>query len=299
MYMKINTRLVIALIIILSLTLSILVGCDQVLDIFGAFNSPSDLEIHMIDVGQGESILIVTPNDKTILIDAGESSQGKKVKSYLRKNYISKIDLLIGSHPHADHIGGLAEIINNFEIGQIIMPEKLHTTVTFEKLLSTIESKGLAISPPPVGNVIEFDTDINLHFLGPLKDYGDNLNLWSLVFRLDYKNNSFLFTGDMEELAETDLINTYGMVDLNADVLNIGHHGSSTSTTQEFLNHVNPEIALISLGKDNSYGHPHKEVMERLMASDILIYRTDLQGTVVIISDGYEIWSNQAPVNSQ
>lgn len=255
------------------------------------------LSIHMIDVGQGESILIVTPNNKTILIDAGEVSQGRRVKSYLRKNQINKIDLLIGTHPHSDHIGGLAEIINNFEVEKIIMPKKLHTSATFEKLLTTIQSKGLKVNSPQNDDVIEFDTDISLHFLGPVKDYGDNLNLWSIVFRLDYKDKSFLFTGDTEQESEIDLMNTYNKKDLRANVLNIAHHGSNTSTSQQFLDIVAPEIALISLGGDNPYGHPHREVMQRLEESEVLIYRTDLQQTVVLLSDGIEIWSHLAPIN--
>lgn len=273
---------------ILFLILSMLIGCDQASDV---------LTIHMIDVGQGESILISTPNNKTILIDAGEASQGKKVKSYLLKHGIDKIDLLIGTHPHTDHIGGLPEIINNFEVKKIIMPKKLHTSATFEKLLTAIESKKLTINSPKPNSIIEFDRDIKLHFLGPIRDYGDNLNLWSVVFRLDYKNKSFLFTGDMEHEAEMDLINTYSMDDLGANVLNVGHHGSDSSTTQQFLDCVNPEIALISLGSNNPYNHPHEEVITRLVQSEVLIYRTDLQQTVVIYSDGESIWSHQAPVN--
>lgn len=288
--MKNNIKIIFVLIIILSLTLSIFVGCNRIPDV---------LSIHMIDVGQGESILIITPNNKTILIDAGEASQGKKVKSYLLRHRVNKIDLLIGTHPHTDHIGGLSEIVNNFNIKKIIMPQKLHTGTTFEKLLTAIESNDLVIDTPRPNSIIEFDKDINLHFLGPVRDYGDNLNLWSIVFRLDYKNKSFLFTGDMEREAEMDLINTYSKNDLNANVLNVGHHGSNASTTQQFLNYVSPEIALISLGSNNPYNHPHKEVITRLEQSGAFIYRTDLQQTVVIFSDGKSIWSHQIPINEK
>lgn len=288
--MKINIRSAVTFIIILSLALSIFIGCNRTSDV---------LSIHMIDVGQGESILIITPDNKTILIDAGEASQGKKVKSYLLRHRVDKIDLLIGTHPHTDHIGGLPEIVNNFEIDKIIMPQKLHTSATFEKLLIAIKSKGLTISPPQPNNTVEFGKDIKLHFLGPIRDYGDNLNLWSVVFRLDYKNKSFLFTGDMEREAEIDLMDTYNMNDLNANVLNVGHHGSNTSTTRQFLDYVRPEIALISSGENNAYGHPHKEIITRLEEFGAFIYRTDLQQTVVIFSDGETIWSNQAPINQK
>lgn len=288
--MKVNIRFVAVFVVVLSLITFMLSGCSRDSDV---------LSIHMIDVGQGESILIITPNNKTILIDAGEAPQGKKVKSYLLKHKVNKIDLLIATHPHSDHIGGLPEIINNFRVEKIVMPQKLHTSATFEKLLIAIKSKGLTISPPQPNSIVEFGNDIKLHFLGPVKDYGDNLNLWSVVFRLDYKNNSFLFTGDMESQAEIDLIDIYGMDGLNADVLNIGHHGSNSSTTQQFLDHVNPEVALISLGSNNLYGHPHEEVITRLEKSGAFIYRTDLQHTVVILSDGESIWSHQAPVNQK
>jgi len=257
------------------------------------------LSIHMIDVGQGQSILIVTPNNKTILIDAGEQSEGRRVKAYLIKNQIKKIDLLIGTHPHSDHIGGLPEIINRFEVDKIVMSKKFHTSVTFEKLLNTIESKGLTVSTPKLNNFIEFDEDIKLHFLGPIKDYGDNLNLWSIVFRLDYKDKSFLFTGDTEIESEIDLIDTYGKQYLETNVLNVGHHGSNTSTSDQFLYYTSPEIALISLGSNNSYGHPHKEVIDRLEQANACIYRTDLDGSIVLLSDGIEIWSNQAPFNQK
>ncbi len=286
--MKINIKSIAMFIIMLFLILFVAIGCNQ---------APDALSIHMIDVGQGESILIVTPDDKTILVDAGEISQGKKVKSYLLKHGIQKINLLIGTHPHTDHIGGIPEIINNFEIDKIIMPRKHHTSATFEKLLIAIKSNGLTISPLTPNSTIEFTEDIKLHFLGPVRDYGDNLNLWSVVFRLDYKNKSFLFTGDMEYEAEMDLINTYNADDLTANVLNVGHHGSNTSTTQQFLDCVNPEIALISSGKDNIYEHPHKDIIARLNEFGTFIYRTDLQQTVVIFSDGESIWSHQAPVN--
>lgn len=282
---------IILLTLLLVLTSLIMVACD---DVTAGF-----LSVHMIDVDQGQSILIITPNNKTILIDAGESSEGRKVKTYLIKNQIQKIDLLIATHPHADHIGGLSEIINNFEVEKVIMPKKIHTSATFEKLLSTIEENGLKISSPPIGTTIDFDQDINLNFLGPVKDYGDDLNLWSIVFRLDYKDKSFLFTGDTEKKAEYDLMDTYNKEDIKVNVLNVAHHGSSTSTSERFLEYADPEIALISLGKDNPYGHPHREVITLLNGRNIFVYRTDQQGTVVLFSDGNEIWSNQAPFNEK
>ncbi len=255
------------------------------------------LSIHMIDVDQGESILIITPSNKTILIDGGESSQSRKIKSYLTKHRVKKIDLLVATHPHSDHIGGLSDIINNFKVEKIFMPKKIHTSIAFENLLNTIQNKNLNINNPKLNTTMEFDKDINLHFLGPVRDYGENLNLWSIVFRLDFKNKSFLFTGDMEKEAENDLINKYGKEYLKANVLKVGHHGSNTSSSEVFLRYTNPEVAIISVGNNNPYGHPHRDIIERLENHRILIYRTDIQNNVVLLSDGIEIWSNQTPTN--
>lgn len=263
-------------------------------------NSYTDLlSIHMIDVDQGESILIITPNNKTILIDGGEGYQSRKVKSYLTKHRVKKIDLLIATHPHSDHIGGLSDIINNFKVEKIFMPKKIHTSTTFEKLLNTIQNKKLNVNNPKLNTTIEFDKDIKLHFLGPVTDYGQNLNLWSIVFRLDFKNKSFLFTGDMEKEAENDLINKYGKEYLKANVLKVGHHGSNTSSSKAFLRYTDPEVAIISVGNNNPYGHPHRDIIERLENHGILIYRTDIQNNVVLLSDGIEIWSNQTPTNKK
>ncbi|AOY77596.1 ComEC/Rec2 family competence protein [Clostridium formicaceticum] len=253
------------------------------------------LSIHIIDVGQGDSILVKTPHGKIMLIDGGEASFGRSVASYLKKNKVKKIDVLVGTHPHADHIGGLIDVVQNFEIGQFYMPKKEHTSKTFEDLLEKAQSKGLKITAATNDIAIAFDEDITLHFLGPLKDYGDNLNLWSVVIKMDYKEKSFLFTGDLEELGEDDLLATYDKNFLKSQFLKVSHHGSSTSSSEGFLQVIQPKVAVISCGKGNSYDHPHKEVIERLRSLNTSIYRTDLQGTVVIKSDGLKIWSYQKP----
>jgi len=253
------------------------------------------LSIHMIDVGQGDSILIITPNGKTILIDAGDKSEGSKVASYLKKSKIETLDILIATHPHSDHIGGMPSIINNFQVGKFYMPELVHTTKTFENMLNAAKANSLKISTLPIGAKIEFDQGIDLYFLSPFKDYGDNLNNWSIVMKLDYLDKSFIFTGDIEQEAEMDILTEYEPQFLRSHLLKIAHHGSSSSSSEEFLNVVRPHIGLISTGLNNSYNHPHKETLKSLKEKGVHMYRTDSQGTVVIKSNGKEIWSHREP----
>lgn len=255
----------------------------------------TDLSIHVIDVGQGDSIFIKTPMGKTILIDGGEPEEGKTVTSYLRKNRVKKIDVLIATHPHADHIGGLIDVIKEFQVHDFYMSRKIHTSKTYETLLDVAKAKGLKISAAKNDIVVNIETDIVLYFLGPLKDYQDDLNNWSAVVKMDHKANSFLFTGDIEYVVEEDLMATYDSNFLQAQFLKVAHHGSSTSSSQRFLEIVQPKVTVISNGKDNSYDHPHSEVMDRLRNLNVSIYSTEKQGTIVIKSDGNRIWSHKEP----
>lgn len=277
-----------ALLLSLIITINLLTSCMFLAE-------DTDLSIHVIDVGQGDSILVKTPNGKTMLIDGGEPTAGRSVVSYLRKNKVKKIDVLIATHPHADHIGGLIDVIDRFQIDNFYIPYKIHTSKTYESLLDAANNKGLKATPATNDIMINLDEDIVLYFLGPLKDYGDDLNNWSVVIKLDYKVQSFLFTGDLESLGEVDLLTAYNADFLHAQFLKVAHHGSNTSTSQRFLEAVQPKIAVISSGKDNSYGHPHQEVIDRLRDLNMAIYRTDQQGTIVIKSDGNRIWSNEKP----
>ncbi|WP_034327592.1 ComEC/Rec2 family competence protein [Alkaliphilus transvaalensis] len=260
-------------------------------------DTSSYLSIHVLDVGQGDSILIITPNNKTILIDAGEAEYGTKVVNYLKNNRIKKIDWLIATHPHSDHIGGLVEVINQFDIGEIYMPPVVHTSRTFENLIGAIDEKGMKITAGRDGKLLEIDEDLFFRFLGPLKDYGDHLNNWSIVNQLRYKEKTFIFMGDAELEVEKDLISTYSSGDLKSHFIKIGHHGSNSSSSKDFLESLRPDVAVISSGKNNSYGHPHKEVVDRINEGGIHLYRTDLQGTIVFYSDGEKIWSPKAPIN--
>lgn len=250
-----------------------------------------DLEVHFIDVGQGDSIFIKLPNGETMLIDAGDNGKEKVIIEYLTKLKINRIDYIVGTHADADHIGGLDGVIDYFEIGKVYLPLDGKTTSTYLSVLESIDRKGLEIITAWSGmQIIKTkigEMDLILDILGPVKEYRSNTNDNSVVIKMTYGKSKFLFTGDMEQSAEKDLIATG--VDLRADVLKVGHHGSETSTTEQFLSLVNPQIAVIMVGEGNKYNHPHQQILTRLTEKGITIYRTDLMGTIVILSNGNDI----------
>lgn len=246
---------------------------------------PKNLEVYYIDVGQGDSIFIISPEGKTILIDGGEKDSD--VTDFLKSRKIKTIDVLIATHPHLDHIGGLVNVIKNYDVKSVYMPKATHTTKTFENLILAIKGKGLKIKPVYEGVTLPFE-DINAVFVAPQKDIkNDNLNEYSAVLKLTYKNTSFLFTGDAENGSEQRMLSS--KQNIKADVLKIGHHGSKSSTSTTFLNKVNPKYAVISCGANNKYGHPHDITIKKLNNNKIKTYRTDKDGTIHAISDGKNI----------
>jgi len=253
-----------------------------------AIPSEGAVEVHFIDVGQGESILILAP-EKTVLIDGGDNGQGPTVLRYLSARGVRSIDILIATHPHADHIGGLIDVVQQIPISTVIMPEVpdnlVPTTRTYTNFLMALLERGLSITPAIAGEIFDLGGGATLTILSPMRDYS-RLNDMSIVSRLELGEISFLFTGDIEIAAEHDLATAGG---IRSDVLNLAHHGSRTSTTQIFLDAVNPSIAVIACGLDNNHGHPHRTVVERLEAMDIHILRTDFDGSIVLITDGESI----------
>lgn len=244
-----------------------------------------DVTVHFIDVGQGDCELIKTQN-KTILIDCGEKEYYADVIAYIKSQNIEHIDYVIVTHPHSDHAGGMSFILDEFDIGTVIMPKiqesVIPTTSTYIRLLNSIDNKNITVEYADAGKEYTLD-DVQMIVLSPVRDYED-LNNYSVAVKFMHGENSFLFTGDIEKEAENDILgNGY---DISADVLKIAHHGSSTSSQKKFINAVSPRYAVIEVGSPNSYNHPNKETVKLLENKDIIIYRTDLYGNIVFVSDG-------------
>lgn len=243
------------------------------------------IAVHFLDIGQGDSEFIELPDGRCMLIDASTSEYSQTIIDDINNYGYSAIDYVVATHPHADHIGGLSEVIDSFDIGEIYMPKAAATSKTFEDLLNTISDKGLEINTAKAGVEIYSDSELTIEMLAPINtDYKD-LNNYSAVVKISYGSNSFLFTGDAEDVSEEEMLaENYSL--LSADVLKVGHHGSSSSSTDDFLAAVSPKYAVISCGAGNSYGHPHNEALERLYDVGAEIYRTDESGTITIICDG-------------
>lgn len=240
-----------------------------------------DVVVRFFDVGQADSILVQS-DGINMLIDAGTNNMGNTVVKYLKDLGVSKIDYLIGTHPHEDHIGGMDDVINNFEIGTIYMPKVQTNTKTFEDVLDAISNKGLTITTPEVGYIFEVGNakcEVMCAGTGTTEE-NSNLNLASIVIRMVYGEESFLFMGDAED--ENENSRQWPQT----TVLKVGHHGSDTSSSENFLNQVKPEIAVISVGINNMYGHPKQVTLDKLNALGTKIYRTDQNGTITINCDG-------------
>lgn len=244
-----------------------------------------DVTVHFVDVEQGDCELIKTRN-KAVLIDCGEKDYYSDVIEYIRSQNIKYIDYVIVTHPHSDHAGGMSYILDEFDIGTVIMPKIqesfIPTTSTYIRLLTSIENKDINVEYAAPGKEYTLD-DVKMTLLSPVKDYND-LNNYSVAVKITHGKNSFLFTGDIEKEAESDIMeNGY---DISAEVLKVAHHGSSTSSQKSFINAVFPQYAVIEVGSPNSYNHPNKDTVQRLENKDITIYRTDLYGNIVFVSDG-------------
>ena len=241
-----------------------------------------NLNIYFIDVGQADSILI-TNNNSSMLIDAGNNEDGEDVVNFIKDKGITKLDYVVGTHPHEDHIGGLDDVINSdLEITKIYMPQIETTTKTFEDVIDAIQNKGLTITSPKKGDTFNVG-NASLEVMTDSILDEDNLNISSITLFMQYGNNKFLFMGDAE--AENEETRDWPKVDL----LKVGHHGSNTSSSDKFLNETRPTYSIIMAGEGNSYGLPTEETLNKLQNIGSTIYRTDLNGTITVTSDGENI----------
>lgn len=259
-------------------------GCKST--IRTSINLENNMVTHFIDVGQGDCILIQV-NNKNLLIDSGTSDSKEKVIRYLKNNNITKLDYIIATHPHEDHIGGMSSVIKSFKIGEFYAPKVTSSSQVFEDMIRSLKSKNLKIKVAKANISLDLGPNTSCIMLSPNKTNYKDINNYSCTLKVSYKNSTFLFTGDIEKLSEQELLHKGSS--LKSQVLKVPHHGSNSSTSQEFLNSVSPQVSVISCGAYNSYGHPSKETIDKLKKLNCTIYRTDLDKTIVLVSNGTDI----------
>lgn len=254
------------------------------------FKPAKEMFVHFIDVGQGDSIFIQTPNGKTILVDGGKKAEGDKVVAYLKQGGVTSIDVLIATHPDADHIGGLIDVLQTIPVKKVLDSGKAHTTETYYEYLSLIDSKGIPFEVPTPGQTLATDPSVNIQVLNSGDQNSSDNNENSIVLKLTYGDISYLLAGDAGTEIEEEMMENF---DLKSTILKAGHHGADTSTSQAFVNEVQPAVTILSYGADNSYGHPVSEVVSRLKAAGSALYSTAESGDIVVRTDGktYAVFS--------
>ena len=254
-------------------------------------NSKETLKVYYIDVGQADAIMIENENE-FMVIDGGNNNDGPLLVKYYQSLGITDFKYVIGTHPHEDHIGGLDDIIDNFNVGTIYIPDAITTTQTFEDLLDAIERKNMTYEVPNIDNTFTLgDATLKIIYTGTNTT---DLNNTSIVLKMTYGKDTFLFTGDATDTTEKKILNK----DIEAEVLKVGHHGSKYSSTTEFLKKVNPKYAIISVGKNNNYGHPAINTISKLNKLNIETHRTDEEGTIIIESNGNGIKISSEQTNT-
>ncbi|SHH64400.1 ComEC/Rec2 family competence protein [Clostridium grantii] len=251
--------------------------------VYKSIDTKGKLLVHFIDVGQGDSILLMADN-KTLLIDTGPNSKKNEFLDYLKSTGITKLDYIIATHPHEDHIGNMSYVIQKYDIGKFYAPKITSTTDSYNSMVKALNKKSKKITVSKGGMSFKLGSDVLCEILAPNNSSYDNLNNYSVVLKVTFKDTSFLLTGDAEKESEDEILSQKYI--LKADVLKLGHHGSSTSTTPDFLQSVDPKIAIASCGINNSYGHPNDEIINLLTENNIHLFRTDLDKTIILESDG-------------
>jgi len=254
---------------------------------------PKEMKVHFIDVGQGDSILIETPNEKYILIDGGRPEYGTKVLSYLEAQKVKKLDLVIATHPDYDHIGGLVDVMREVDVKQVLDSGKLHHTRTYARYLNEIRKQDILFNLATEKDEVRLDSELTINVLNTHKK-GKNSNQSSIVLKMTYKDMTFLFMGDVGKEQEKRLVEKYN---LKADIIKIAHHGSKTSSSMKFLKKVDPKVALLTYKKRNRFGHPVDRVVTNLNKLDTFIYSTAVFGDIIILTNGkdYFIETEKSP----
>lgn len=281
-------------ILILIILLSIgLAGCgatvplEQPNGVSGQGLSQGVLSVHFLDVGQGDCMLIQLPNGQNMLVDAGKDDSADTIVDYLEARGIARLDYLVGTHPHEDHIGALDTVIQKFPVGEILLPKATTNTRTYRNLLEAIAGKGMQVTTAKAGvNILE-EEGLSVKVLAPLGPSYEEINNYSAVIKITYRDVSFLLEGDAEAKSEKEMLKSGAEV--RADVLKVAHHGSNSSTSPAFLSMVKPKYAVISLGADNEYHHPHPTTLAKLKKAGADILRSDERGTIVFTTDGKDI----------
>ena len=301
-----NTSTVVAIVLVAILMLAGIVGCfyEPIMDLFSGSSSgtggdsdsdydsspdsDSSVKVHFIDVGQADCAVICTDNGN-IIIDAGMNASEDEMKAYIDKLGIKSFRYAIFTHPHEDHIGGAEVIMKNYRVENVIIPDLEATTKVYEAMLDSIEESSARVKVIEAGDTFDFSVgSLKAKILGPV-EIDDEPNDASIITKITYGKTDLLFMGDAETHSEELLLRKYIMGELRADIIKLGHHGSNTSSSPEFLRAVSPDVAIISCGLDNKYGHPHSETLDTLEDQKIQYYRTDMQGSVIctITPDGY------------
>lgn len=252
--------------------------------------TPGSLQVQFIDVGQGDSTFITLPDGQTVLVDGGPGGSAPEVLRVLREAGVKRIDHLVATHPHEDHIGGLDDVLRAFEVGAVYMPRKSHNTAAFESLLVAIADEGLKVTTARAGVGITSGEGFSVGFVSPVDDVYKEINDYSAAVKIMFGTTSLLVSGDLTAQSESRLGS-----EVDVDLLKIAHHGSKGSSTSRFLDLASPKYAVISVGADNSYGHPTAETLAKLAALGVDVYRTDVGGTITVRSDGSTFTFDRAP----